>query len=648
MAASPAAIIGTAQMHALDRTLGARPVSAPGTSAERTQALVAGANRIAYGYYSVRGGRLHAHLWLADTQTEKIVQVADANTPANDALGAATDLARQLAAGQLAARPAAYYTRSEACLRAYAEGLESKGIPQASARMEEAIAADPDFGPAYRSLAELDVQRQDRNGARAILGRGLARGGMAPIERARVQFDAASMDNDPAAKQQALAAIAKLEPGNAGAWQSFADAAMARHDYPAAVDGYHRALAIEPDSAAVLNQLGYAETWAGHFDEGVAALRKYRSLRPKDANGLDSLGDLNLIENRYKEAEDFYRQAYKLDPNFNGNCDLFKAAMARAMTGDVAGAEDFYKQYIAARTLAHDPDAPFEQAEWLWLTGRRKQAADQELGYAETAEAHNDRSGAARAYAQMAVWDLMTNDRAAAQERLKAAAPPDAASSSAVLIARFLAQPSASAAEWQARADRLAPNAAQNAVKLRMLGWALLLDHQFAAAKAALQKIYDTTGVSSNEGITVLLAWCDVETGDYNSAAPLLAQTPVPPASGVSTFMPLWFPRIFELRAAVAEKGGRADEAKQDAGIVPVSCRRNQRPGKLNWSYQFAMAVMTIEFVKSIRKAPTMGTTRKDCGAGASFSTNSSMQATALAVMPSMNPQNPAVVTAAS
>src|ERR1700683_2537398 len=53
----------------------------------------------------------------------------------------------------------------------------------------------------------------------------------------------------------------------------------------------------------------------------------------------------------------------------------------------------------------------------------------------------------------------------------------------------------------------------------------------------------------------------------------------------------------------------------------------------------FAMAVMRNEFVKSIRKAPTMGTTRKACGAGPYFSTSSSLQATALAGVPSMKPQ---------
>ena len=123
------------------------------------------------------------------------------------------------------------------------------------------------------------------------------------------------------------------------------------------------------------------------------------------------MGDLYLITNRYREAEDFYSQAHKADPNFNGNADLFKAAMARAMMGDLPAADDLDKQYILARTAAHDPNAPFKQPEWLWLTGRHKQALTELQAYARTAESRQDRSAATRAYAGIAIWDLMANDR---------------------------------------------------------------------------------------------------------------------------------------------------------------------------------------------------------------------------------------------
>jgi tetratricopeptide (TPR) repeat protein len=553
-------VIGTSQLHAFDRTLGVRPVSAPGVSAERQQALAAGANRLAYGDYSVRGGRLYARLWLEDPQTQAIVKVAEASTAADDAIGAASALARQLAA-----HLSPYSTRSEATIRAYVQGLEGKDIAQAASRMEEAIAADPDFGPAYRSLSELDLQRKDRDGALAVLHRALARGGIAPLDRARIQLDAANIENDLPAKQQALAALTKVEPRSARTWQSLADVAMARHDYMAALDGYRHALDIEPENANLLNQLGYAATYAGRFDEGMAALAKYRKLRPKDANALDSMGDLNLLTNRYGEAEDFYLQAHKLDPNLNANSSLFKAAMARAMTGDPAGAEDLYKQYIVARTKGNDSNAPFKHAEWLWLVGRRKEALAELLAFARTAEARNDRPTASRAYAGIAMWHLMDNDRPAAQEMAqKAIALADKSSAAGAVIARFLAQPSASAEEWETRADHFVPNGAESTLKNQMLAWALLLDRQFKAAKVPLQRLYDASGSASNEGLPVLLAWSDVETGDFTAAAPLLARTPVPPATGISTFMPLWFPRIFELRAAVAEKAGNADEAKKE------------------------------------------------------------------------------------
>jgi tetratricopeptide (TPR) repeat protein len=553
-------VIGTSQLHALDRNLGVRPVSAPGVSAERQQALAAGANRMAYGEYSVRGGRLYARLWLEDPQTQAIVKVAEASATADDAIGVASALARQLAT-----QPAPFATRNATAIRSYVQGLEGKDIAEAASHMEGAIAADPDFGPAYRSLSELDLQRKDRDGALAILHRSLAQGGIAPLERARIQLDAANIENDLPAKQQALVALTKLEPRSARTWQSLADVAMARHDYPAALDGYRRAAELEPQNASLPNQLGYAATYAGHFDEGMSALAKYRTLRPKDANALDSMGDLNLIANRYHEAEDFYQQAHKLDPNFNANADLFKAAMARAMTGDPAGAEDLYKQYIVARAKGNDSTAPFKHAEWLWLVGRRKEALAELLAFAHTAEARNDHPTASRAYADIAMWHLMANDRPAAQEMAqKAVTLADKSSAAGAVIARFLAQPSASAEEWETRADRFVPNPAESALRNQMLAWALLLDRQFKAAKVPLQKMYDASGAASNEGLPVLLAWTDVEAGAFAAAAPLLAQTPVLPATGITTFMPLWFPRIFELRAAVAEKAGKPEETKQN------------------------------------------------------------------------------------
>jgi Tfp pilus assembly protein PilF/TolB-like protein len=615
-------VISTGELHAFDRNLGARPISAPGISAERADALAAGANRLGYGEYSVRAGRLYTHLSVEDARTGRMAKAITISTAANDILGAATEFARQFAT-----RITPYPTRNLECLKAYVEAIESHNASDTAASLDRAIAADPDFGPPYRMLAQLDAQRGDRAGAIAELDRARARGdAIAPIERARIAVEAAALSGDSASRMQALAALAKLEPANPRTWQTLAEAAMSRHDYRQAEDAYRRALEREPESANLLNELGYSATYAGDFDAGLAALRRYRQLRPNDANVLDSLGDLNLLTGHLREAEDLYLQANKRDPIVlpgGPDGDLFKAAMARLMTGDIAGADALEKQFTDARSAAHDSSVPFRELQWLWLTGRRteayrklealalalehalqhtgqltgqpagqpvgqptsrpaaqptvqpadqhtRQAADQPAGQppGQLAGQPAGQPAASHAYAELAVWSLMRGDRAAAAEMAqKAASLATAATGAPATISRFLAQPSAPAEEWSARADRFLPNSAQDMIKQQMLAYALLLDGKVKAAAGPLQRLYDATGITINEGLPVLLAWTHIESGNFDAAAPLLKLNPVPPHTGVNTFMPLYFPRIFELRSMVAAKAGKTDEAKQDLDL---------------------------------------------------------------------------------
>ena len=60
---------------------------------------------------------------------------------------------------------------------------------------------------------------------------------------------------------------------------------------------------------------------------------------PDMPNPLDSLGDVQLLTGHPREAEAFYMQAAKQDPHFQNGGDWLKAAIARLMTGDQAGAE---------------------------------------------------------------------------------------------------------------------------------------------------------------------------------------------------------------------------------------------------------------------------------------------------------------------
>ena len=161
--------IPSSRLLAMDRALGARPVAAPGISAGQAAALSLGATRIGYGDYTIRNGRLEAHLSLADPRKRRIVAEWSAEAGGGDVLAAAGALARRISP-----RASGYATRSEAALHAYIDALDAGGQAEAESRAEAALEGDPGFAPAARLLAGLRVQRGDRAGALDCLDRALA------------------------------------------------------------------------------------------------------------------------------------------------------------------------------------------------------------------------------------------------------------------------------------------------------------------------------------------------------------------------------------------------------------------------------------------------------------------------------------------
>jgi Flp pilus assembly protein TadD len=548
----------SARLHSLDGALGPRPVAAPGISGERSLAMAAGANRIGYGEYWVRNGKLEARLTVEDPAIHKALSSIAVSGAAGDIVAVASALAQHISG-----RIAPYGTRNPQVVKAYAGVIESAD-PAAADTLQQAISAEPDFGPAYRELAQVKLRQQDRPGALAVLNQALARGGsIGAVERARTEFDAATIRGDPTARERALIALTHADPADPIVWRDLGLTYMSRHQYVQAAAALQHALRIEPDDADSLNQLGYAAAYAGNLEEGVQALRHYQQLQPESANALDSLGDVNLVTGRLREAEGYYLAAGKKSPEFFAGVDFLKAAMARLMSGDTTGADDAARQYFAARTAAHDPLVELRQAEWQWISGRRK-AAYQQM---EKLAASPQRDVAAHATAEMALWGLMMGNREAAAalaEKSLAMATP--ASALTATVARFLAQPAASAAEWAARAERLAPNPAQATIRNTALAYALLLARQYQAATPVLEQLYGE-GQSAGEGVFVMLAWTYLETGRTAEAAALLRFNPIPPTTGLGPFTSFYFPRFYYLRGAAAERLGKSAAARDNYAL---------------------------------------------------------------------------------
>ena len=225
LAAAPGVYaISSTQMHSLERQTGARPISAPGISSERTLALLSGANELGYGDFYIRGGKLRAALTLRDPATGQTVRVLHAESAAGDISGVASSLAHQIstAAGK-------YGSANASAIEAYIRGMEQGDAGTSGEFAARAIAADPNFGPAYRMLASAKAREQDREGALAVLGEAAKRGNaIPPAERARIALEAAGLENNMAARLHALAALVKEDPGDLETLRGLAEPGLHR------------------------------------------------------------------------------------------------------------------------------------------------------------------------------------------------------------------------------------------------------------------------------------------------------------------------------------------------------------------------------------------------------------------------------------
>jgi tetratricopeptide (TPR) repeat protein len=494
-------------------------------------------------------------------RTGKISSLPPASAPEAGVAPAASALALEISP-----RITPYATRNAQVLQAYVKAMEGSDPAGAADNLRQAIAADPDFGPAYRQLAQIESRQNHIDDALALLQQALARGGaIGGAERARIQLQAAILRNDSAARQQALAELARAVPNDPLTWRELASSAMARHEYRQAVDAYRKAVAIDPADHDSWNLLGYAASYSGDTAAAGDALLHYQKLLPASPYPLDSLGDVNLIAGRLAEAESYYQQAAKTNAEFFAGLDFLKAAMAHLMTGDIRGADALAQQYFDARAAAKDPLVDYRKAQWSWIAGRRKAACQQMEKVAEAAGNGPQRDVAAHAYAELAMWNLMLGNReAAAQAARKAVGVASASSATQALLAQFLSQPPASPAEWEARANRLAPNPAMAPIRSLAVSLALLLARDYPAAAPRLQRMYDSGSPVTDEGLPVLLAWSDLETGHVPEAAALLRFNQPLSNAGLNWSTPFYFPRIYYLRAVAAAKQGKPDEAQRN------------------------------------------------------------------------------------
>jgi TolB-like protein/tetratricopeptide (TPR) repeat protein len=193
-------------------------------------------------------------------------------------------------------------TENPAAFDAYLRGAkadrsirDAKDLPAAIAAYTEATRLDPHYALAFtaRSL-DFSHLAGEAEGAAAV----------------RENYDKADAD-----ARHAL----ELAPGLAQAHLALAYVLDNTLQLAQANDEYQRALALAPGNAEVLRLSGLFSTFKGHFDAGIAAIRRAVVLDPLARNTRSALGRSLYSARRYEEALAGYAEAISLDPDYKAS-----------------------------------------------------------------------------------------------------------------------------------------------------------------------------------------------------------------------------------------------------------------------------------------------------------------------------------------
>ena len=180
----------------------------------------------------------------------------------------------------------------------------------------------------------------------------------------------------------------------------------------------HKALDIDPDYAAALNNMAYLHARTHEFGEALEDMDKYAALLPHEPNPQDSYGEVSRMAGLFDAAIEHYRAALKIDPNFNTSQVGLGDTYALMGAGEQARLE-----YDKAIQNEPNPANRFDdrmQKAISWVREKNYTEADRELWRVAT-EAHSQsyelqEAQALRRMAQYASDDKLALERLASAE----------------------------------------------------------------------------------------------------------------------------------------------------------------------------------------------------------------------------------------
>jgi tetratricopeptide (TPR) repeat protein len=243
--------------------------------------------------------------------------------------------------------------------------MEKRDFASAIVPLKQALALDPELGPAHRLLgyallaqgsASEAIPHLERVQDKAALGIAQIQAGQLPEAVANLQAGLAEHPNDPdllyylgrasgLLSKQSIDTLLAAYPDSARAHQAMAENYFVLRRMPDAEKEFRAALQLRPDIPEVHLELG--EVYAGAFEWAKAEeeFRAEAKLQPGNAEAAYRLGAALLEQGKVREARAELVRADKLMPDMPET--LYSLGKAASLDGDAAAAEKAWTKLLS-------------------------------------------------------------------------------------------------------------------------------------------------------------------------------------------------------------------------------------------------------------------------------------------------------------
>jgi Flp pilus assembly protein TadD len=270
-----------------------------------------------------------------------------------------------------------------------------------------AVIDDPNFGLAWAWIAFNSSNPMEVSEARAKAVAVASK--VTPGERLMIEWISKVQQGDYIGGISAMNDMLELYPKDKHLLYLAANWLMGENGNDQAESLLKKALAIDKNFPAGLNDLAYVYARNRKFDQALAAMDRYVALLPSEPNPQDSYGELLRMAGNFEGSLTHYRMALKIDPDF---------VTSQLGLGDtyalMGNQEQARAEYDKAIRFAHNEADRLTygmQRAMTWVReGNYTQADNGFLEIAQTARAKDQSLQEAQAYRHLA--EYQTDDQA--------------------------------------------------------------------------------------------------------------------------------------------------------------------------------------------------------------------------------------------